>query len=139
MFKVSRQCYCAFCRSERLVYVKRHLSLIDFSLSAATSALLSVIVWQDLDPRAFVFFAFCLGFSEIFIQVRWRLSIACPRCGFDPVLYKKNPTLAADRVKNFMARRREGPLSAFAPMPKLPVIVKKTQGRKTRSSTDIRV
>ena len=39
--------------------------------------------------------------SEIFIQLRWRLTVACPRCGFDPVLYVKDPEKAARRVRQF--------------------------------------
>lgn len=124
-FQTSRRCYCAFCKSERLVYSKKHVSVIDIGLAALAGLLLSVIVWQDFDPRAVVFFSLGLGLAELFIQVRWRLSIPCPHCGFDPVLYKRSPPLAAERVKVHMARRRESPAALFTPAPKIPVIVKK--------------
>lgn len=127
MGQVSRKCYCAFCRSARLVYRKKHVSLADVFLAALASALLSLLVWQDLDPRAVMFFALGVGVAEIFVLLRWRLSIACPHCGFDPVLYKKNKPLASERVKQHMDRRREDPLFVLAPPPQLPVVVKRSQ------------
>lgn len=125
MVRVSRKCYCAFCRSVRVIYRKKHVSGFDVFLAAVAAALMSLLVWQDLDPRAVVFFALGIGFAEIFVLFRWRLSIACPHCGFDPVMYKKNPKVAAERVKEHVDRRRKDPMSAFTPPPKLPVIVKK--------------
>ena len=121
MLVTSKPCYCAFCRSERVVYRKRHLSFIDLTLAGSASVLLSFIVWQTLDPRALMFFAFGLGVAELFVQVRWRLSIACPHCGFDPVLYKKNREKAAERVKAFLEIRRDDPMSVFSPL-NLPVV-----------------
>ena len=83
-----------------------------------------------------MFFAFGLGFAEIFILVRWRLSIPCPHCGFDPVVYKKKPEVAAAQVKAFLDQRREDPLAVFSPL-QLPVVVKK-KGKKG-ARTDLRV
>ena len=103
-------------------------------LAALSSALLSLIVWQELDPRMVVFFALGLGFAELFVTFRWRLTIACPKCGFDPVLYKRKPDLAAARVKEYYKRKMEDPLSVFAPPPRLPVVVKtKKEGPPTRT------
>lgn len=127
MFQVSKRCYCAFCRSERVVYSKKHVSLLDVTLALIASALLSLILWQDFDPRAVVFFAIGLALAEMFILFRWRLSISCPKCGFDPVLYKKNSQLAAERVKAHMDRRRTDPIHYFSESPKLPVRVQKKE------------
>ncbi len=43
---------------------------------------------------------------EIFSNLRWRLAIVCKYCGFDPVVYLKNPEMAAEKVKNFMLDRK---------------------------------
>jgi hypothetical protein len=136
MFNTSKRCFCAFCRSERVVYRKKHISLIDGSLAAAASFLLGFIVWQDFDPRILMFFAFGLGLAELFIQVRWRLSIACPHCGFDPVLYKRNKPLAAERVRAFLEIRREDPMSAFSPL-NLPHIIKKAGEGATKKTSAV--
>jgi hypothetical protein len=119
-FRTTKRCFCAFCRSPRLVYVKKHVSLLDIALSVAAALLVSFIVFQDFDPRAVVFFAVGLGVTEMFIIFRWRLSIACPHCGFDPVTYKKMPDRALTRVKAHLKERREDPLSAFSTPIKLP-------------------
>ncbi len=125
--KTSLARFCAFCKSTRMVYSKKHVSLIDAFLALATSLLLSFIVWQEFDPRLVIFFALGLGLAEVFIIFRWRLSIACPHCGFDPVLYKKSPQKAAARAKQHLDARRANPLSAFQAPLNLPVIVKKPE------------
>jgi hypothetical protein len=120
MIKRSQRCYCAFCRSHRRIYRKRHVSLVDIGLAALASFLLSSLIWQDFDPRAIVFFAFGLGLAEIAVLLRWRMSIACPRCGFDPVLYKRNPEAAVQRVQRHRLRDAEDPMSVFLSPPRLP-------------------
>lgn len=130
----AEKCYCAFCRELRPVYAKKHVSGYDVVLSAATATLLAFAVHQDFDPRAVVYFVIALAFAELFVIFRWRLSIACPHCGFDPVLYKKAPEKAAARVKRFLDLRREDPLSALARGPRLPVIVKKASARSPTSA-----
>lgn len=119
----SRRCYCAFCKSERNIYRKRHVSLADSFLALLTALLVSFIIWQEIDPRTVVFFVVALAMAEMFIVFRWRMTIACPKCGFDPVLYKKRPELAAARVKAYYKERAESPLSIFSPPPRLPVLI----------------
>ncbi len=108
-----------------MVYVKKHVGLPDILLSGLTAVLLSYIFFQDFDPRALIFFALCLALAELFIMFRWRLSLICQKCGFDPHLYKRSPEKAAQRVREYMERRKEDPLSLFSPPPKLPVKKKK--------------
>jgi hypothetical protein len=127
-------CYCAFCRLERRVYLKRHISAMDAFLAAITSLMMSFVIWQTFDPRAALFFAFCLGVGEIFILFRWRFSIACPHCGFDPILYKRDHEAAASRVKTYMRNRRNDPLSVFNPPPKLPSLVRKASNGVPKQS-----
>lgn len=120
------RCYCAFCKNVRSVYRKRHLSLFDGILALAASLLLGFALWQGFDPRLLVIFAISLVITELFIVFRWRLSIACPHCGFDPVLYKKQPEKAAARVREHYQSRRDDPLSVFMPPPKLQPIIKRS-------------
>lgn len=128
----AEKCYCAFCRSPRPLYAKRHVGVADVVLCAAASTLVSFVIHQDFDPRAVVFFAIALALSELFVIFRWRLSIPCPHCGFDPVLYKKAPEQAAARVKRFLDLRREDPLAGLSPALKLPAVVKRGAPRATR-------
>ena len=130
MPRLKVNCYCAFCRSTRSVYAKKHVSFVDVSLTLVASGLLSLIIWQDFDPRALAFFPIGLGLSETFVILRRRFSMPCRSCGFDPILYKKDPGAAALRVKEYMAAHRENPLSAFVAPPRLPVIVKKAANNR---------
>jgi hypothetical protein len=91
--------YCAFCRAERSVYLKRHAGLLDTAVAFAMAFLIMVARWQSFNPKVIVFFLAFLTAMEIVIQVRFRLGIVCKLCGFDPVIYKKNPELAAKQVK----------------------------------------
>lgn len=47
--------------------------------------------------------------SDIFIYLRWRMTIVCRMCGFDPVLYKQSPEKAKERVKQFFKEQVENP------------------------------
>lgn len=134
MARASKRCFCAFCRSQRTVYTKKHVGLADVLLAGLAAALLSYIVYQDLDPRAVIFFAVGLAIAELFIMLRWRLSAICNKCGFDPFLYKRSPERAAQRVKEYMEERKNDPLSLFSPPPKLPVLRKKKSPVLTKKS-----
>ena len=57
------------------------------------------IVWGDLEPKAVIVLAVCLMFSEVFVHMRWRMTMSCPHCHFDPLLYKRNRALASANVK----------------------------------------
>lgn len=98
---------------------------MDVLWAAFASVLLGFIFWQDFDPRMAVFFAVGTALAETFVLIRRQSSIACKKCGFDPVLYRKSPALAAARVKDFYRQKAEDPMSVFSPPAKLPVIVKK--------------
>jgi hypothetical protein len=132
----AEKCFCAFCRSPRPLYAKKHVAFVDVALCAVAALLLGFTIHQDFDPRAVVFFVIALVLSELFVIFRWRLSIACPHCGFDPVLYKRAPEKAAERVKRFLDLRRQDPLAALAPAPKLPTVVKRAPERVARLRRD---
>lgn len=97
----------------------------DVGLGLLASLLLMLLIWQDFDPRFLIFFAISVVCAEIFVLVRGRLSMPCPHCGFDPWTYKRDPALAAARVKAFLAERKNDPLGPFLPPPNLPFVIKK--------------
>lgn len=106
------------------MYLKGHLSLVDAILCVIAGLVLMFLVYQDFDPRFLIFTALAMVIAEIFIRVRWRVAIACHRCGFDPVLYKRKPALAAAKVKAFLDGRKDDPLALLTPPPKLPALMK---------------
>ena len=93
------KCLCAFCKLERPINRKKHISLVNVFLSAVFSLFLTFGIWLSFDPRGLIFFSIFVMTSEIVIQIKWRLTLPCPFCGFDPVLYLRKPELVAEKVK----------------------------------------
>ena len=82
------------------------------------------IVFQEADPRALLLFVAFLAVSETFVQIRWRLTIACKYCGFDPVLYLKDTAKAVAKVKMHLDQRKFNPASLLASPLQLPTLSK---------------
>lgn len=81
-----------------------------------------IFLWGEFDPRVFIVFVICLAAAEIFVQLRWRMSVICQKCGFDPVLYAKSPSLAASKVKEQLERRKQDPRYLLSGRLNLPTI-----------------
>lgn len=119
-----KNCFCAFCRSPRRIYKKRNIGVLNIVYAALASLVVMYAFWQDFDPRGLIIFSVLLAMTETFIQFRWRLSIPCRQCGFDPVLYIKDPTRAADKVTLHLQKRREDPRYLMTKPLNLPTISK---------------
>jgi hypothetical protein len=109
--------FCGFCGCKRNVYTKVHVGWTDVLSCAVLAFLLVLIFWQTPDPRGFLLFACLLGVFEFAIQIRWRLSVSCQYCGFDPLLYKRSRPKAAEKVKEHLDRRRADPNHVLSTQP----------------------
>ncbi len=98
MMKISEHVLCAFCRLERRVYTKKSVGWTNVLKAALAAVLLMFIIWQRIEPRAVIFFAIFLAMAEVFIRLRWRMSLPCPHCAFDPLLYKVDREETVRRV-----------------------------------------
>ncbi len=85
------------------------------------------IVWQEINPKVVLFFIVYLVIAEIFVQVRWRFNVICQRCGFDPILYRRNPELAVVKVKTHLTEREKNPASLLMSPLDLPFQKKKDE------------
>lgn len=108
--------YCAFCRSSRWHYKNRSLGIIHVILSLVVSSVVSFYVFNELNPKLLLFFVVGLCVSETFTQIRWRMSLVCKQCGFDPVIYKRDPGFAAKLVKKRLEKRQESTSIALRPL-----------------------
>jgi hypothetical protein len=88
------------------------------------SLVLMTLVFQEFDPKFLIFFVILLAIAEIFVQLRWRMTIVCRHCGFDPVLYVKDTQKAVEKVKAKLDARRDDPAAIFARPLHLPTIPK---------------
>ena len=124
IFSSRQDCYCAFCRSERKVYTKRNIRLTDILGSALGAGSVMMAIWQEFDPRVMLIFVLFLAIAETFVQVRWRMTITCPLCGLDPVLYLKDSTKAVEKGKIRLEKRKIDPSSLLAKPLQIPKIAR---------------
>lgn len=106
VFNKRHNCYCAFCKTPRRIERKRSISFMNVVGGALASVVIMFALWQHYDPRVIVVFVVCMALSEIFIKLRWRLSVVCRQCGFDPVMYLKKPEQAAEKVRLQLEMRK---------------------------------
>jgi hypothetical protein len=130
----SDRCYCAFCKIERRVYLKKHITIIDLIFCLILAALVSFAVKQTLDLRALIVFVVASAIMEMIIQLRRRLSLVCSHCGFDPVIYLRDHNLAARLVKAHIEERYNDPNYLLLPKPKLTPLPKKKQQIKSKET-----
>jgi hypothetical protein len=105
------------------VYKKKNIGLSDIFASALGAGAVMFAVFQEFDPRVMLIFVAFLAIAETFVQIRWRLTIVCKHCGFDPVLYIKDSEKAVVKVKARLDQRQKDPASWLAEplqIPKLP-------------------
>ncbi|AGH95759.1 hypothetical protein A11Q_1543 [Pseudobdellovibrio exovorus JSS] len=116
-----KSCYCAFCKVERKVYVNKHLGLMDVLGLVLLGITLTYAIFKGLDPRGLLIVGLLLIVAETFAQTRWRTSMICRNCGFDPVVYVRSPEQAGLKIKAFLDRRSESPEHLLRPPVVLPV------------------
>lgn len=132
-FHQRHNCFCAFCKSRRRIYRKKSISFINFIAGALASVVLMFAIWQQYDPRVMIVFVVCLAISEVFVKIRWRLSVVCRQCGFDPVLYVKQPDMALQKVKVQLDLRKHDTKYLLAKPLNLPAIpAKKAQALESK-------
>lgn len=120
--------YCAFCRTQRSIKNQIHVQLFEVLLCLAASLILMLFFWQNLDFRFIAIFAMLVIVYEFFVQIKQRMLMSCPHCGFDPVLYKKNVKACVEKVKVHLQARQNNPVMLLSKTPKLNLpIRKKTQ------------
>ena len=123
----SHKSLCAFCRLPRKVYGKKDLSTIDVVLALGAVGFLSSMLWSHFFWKGFLLGLISLSLMQGFVRLRWRSKIACGHCGFDPIVYKREPQLAADRVSDFMKKRKESPAFLLRSKPGIPTKTKKVE------------
>lgn len=114
------QGYCAFCKSPKIYYNRKHISLIHIVLSFISAMCISYFLTFEFSPVFMLIFSVNLILSEIYVQFRWRMFVICQKCGFDPVLYIKDKQLACQKVQIKLEERSKDEIkNLFFPL-KLP-------------------
>lgn len=85
------------------------MSIFDIVLCAFAGILVMAPITNSLDPRGIAIGAVFIGFAELFVSLRHRVSLKCGRCGFDPIIYRRSQEQAAKLVREHLARRAANP------------------------------
>src|ERR1700712_1612512 len=96
--RLREQRFCAFCKAKRRIYLKKHIGLTNVLCAVAFSLAVTYAVFAEPDPSGLMIFCIFIIGAEFFVYMRWRMSIVCSMCGFDPILYKRSPLKASARV-----------------------------------------
>ncbi len=117
------------------MYRNKNLSLFTILGLIGLSVVLTKTIWHNIDTRGLFILAFILITGEVCAQIKWRGSMICNNCGFDAVLYVRNPEAAGLKIKEFMEYRSTRPeylLRPSIPLPKRKVHSKNTEGLSLR-------
>jgi len=133
MFQQRSECFCAFCKNTRKVYTSKHLNVAGVVGLVVLSYVLTTLIWQEADVRGLAILGFLLVISEAFTRLRWRQSMICGHCGFDPVTYVQSPDKAAAKIQSFLQKRSERP--EFLLKPALKLAPKKVTQTQTQDSS----
>lgn len=85
---------------------KKGISWINVLTCIALASLVTYIYLGGPDFRGILLFIVFLVFSETMLILRWRLSLPCKVCGFDPALYLRDPKSASERVRKVLEAAR---------------------------------
>lgn len=69
-----------------------------------------MVFWGSFEVKSVVVFMVFLGLAEFFTHFRWRMSVVCQHCGFDPVVYLKSPPAAVEKVTQHNERLLQSPM-----------------------------
>ncbi len=131
---VSQKTFCAFCSLPVKVYGKQHVAIAELGVFSFVSIVFTFLVWGEFHFVGLMVFALLVTTAELIHRMRWRGSVKCKGCGFDPVIYKTNPEQAAQLVKIQLAARKQDPLYMLKSQPKIKPIIRKTKDYKHPSS-----
>lgn len=121
MLSLRKSCYCAFCKTPRKVYHLKHLSFVEVISLISLGIISTYALYRALDLRGLVIIGALLLVGEVFTQVKWRTSMICRNCGFDPVVYVRSPEQAGLKIKAFLERRSESAEHLLRPPVQMPM------------------
>ncbi|MCT4641628.1 MAG: hypothetical protein N4A33_04970 [Bacteriovoracaceae bacterium] len=92
---------CALCGVSRSMKYSKNLSRLNYLQILVLSAVTIYSFWAIIGPKViFSLFVYWIGF-EVINKVLYRKEIPCPHCGFDATWYKRDVTIAKQKVEQF--------------------------------------
>lgn len=133
-----KEFFCAFCKTERRIKDQKHIQFFEITMSLLAGFILMLFIWQGFDTRVFVFVSIFLVMFEFLVQISQRVALACPHCGFDPILYKKNTAKCVEKVRDHLEKRKSNPEILLSRRARLDLpVVKKTPASSSQMSVEV--
>ena len=104
-----RTSYCAFCKSPRRLYRRKHVGLTNVLTALIGAGAMCELFYGGPDPVGLGYFSFFVISAEMFVYLRWRAALTCRMCGFDPLVYRRDPRAASAQVREFFDRMGDDP------------------------------
>ena len=137
LFKSSDKLICVFCKLKHRVYLKKEVSFFDILLLLIVTGLMAYAIWGGPDLRSLLIFMSLIFALQVFLRMRYRESVKCPHCGFDPILYRQSPSRAALKVKAFLSQRQNDPQYMLRSQPRIePIYLSRSQMKVLRASEE---
>lgn len=118
---------CVFCKLSHRVYLKKEVSIFDGLILMVVTGFMAFALWDGPDLRSMLIFMSLAFVMQVFLRVRYRESVKCPHCGFDPILYGQDHERAATKVKVFLEQRKDNPQYMLRAQPRIKPLVRKAE------------
>lgn len=112
--KDAQECYCALCRTPRVLRYQRNLSKRHyFQISLISLVVMAgLFSWLEFKVVGVPFLVWII--FETIHKSYYRRELACPFCGFDPTWYRKDVKLARRKVEEFLNNNPDSPMAIQA-------------------------
>jgi uncharacterized Zn finger protein (UPF0148 family) len=103
---MSRRVFCPVCYQAYRLKLPREVRIAHYLQVSLLGLLLAGALYPWLGFRAWVVLPPLWILFELIFRLWKRMEMVCPHCDFDPVVYKRDPALAKERVKERMESLR---------------------------------
>jgi hypothetical protein len=104
--------YCPLCSKGFHFKLPKRLTSKHMLQVGLTSFIAMWLLWPFLGIKGLVIFIPFWIVFEVAFRLQKRQQVVCPHCAFDPVLYKRSPVLARQKVELFWAQKMDVPAEA---------------------------
>lgn len=110
MSHVSRDCFCALCRTPRKLRYSRSLTKLHYGQILVLTLAFTFFAFPYLSWKGAMSLPVIWALFESIHKSLYRKDLRCPYCGFDPKWYKKDVKLARQKVEEFLKQNPDTPV-----------------------------
>ncbi|MCE3012505.1 MAG: hypothetical protein LW878_05500 [Proteobacteria bacterium] len=100
----NKDCYCALCRTPRVVRYSRTLKPIHYAQVTLFTVATTWLFFPWLEFKALGSFFIYWAAFEFSQKTLYRRDLKCKSCGFDPTWYKRDVKVARRQVEEYLAK-----------------------------------